>query len=133
MKNFNACLIDCSPQKMSLVKRFAAPRSVSNWVKLLNQPVLKIVAVLPCPTNCATRAKHQILTSPNNESNDVELEDQHLSQVFQTDDHVSDSDDTTCMCKGHWNLKPKAPHLCGQQTWIRVGPNAEHHQQADAC
>ena len=79
MKQFDACLIDCLPQKMCLVERCAAPCSGSHWIKLLNQPVLKIVAVSPCPTNCATRAKHQILTSPCKESNVVELENQHLT------------------------------------------------------
>ena len=31
------------------------------------------------------------------------------------------------------NLKPKAPQLSWHLTWIRVCPNAEHHQQAVAC
>ena len=79
MKQFDACLIDCLPQRMCLVERCAAPRSGSNWIKFLNQPVLKIVAVSLCPTNCATRAKHQVFAFPCNESNVVQLEDQHLS------------------------------------------------------
>ena len=69
-----------------------------------------------------TRTKHQILTSSNAETLDVELEDQQSLQVFQMGVRVCDSGDATCIREYVWNLKPKEPQLSPHQTWIRVCP-----------
>ena len=69
-----------------------------------------------------TRTKHQILTSSDAETSDVELEDQQSLQVYQMGVRVSDSGDKTCIREDLWNLKPKEPQLSPHQTWIQVCP-----------
>ena len=69
-----------------------------------------------------TRTKHQILTSSDAETSDVELEDQQSLQVFQMGVRVTDSGDATCIREDLWNLKSKEPQLYRHLTWIRVGP-----------
>ena len=108
-------------------------RTQRDSTQSLQQPHLYLFVYRTLNATSTTRVKHQILTSSNKESSNVELEDQQLSQVFQTDVRVSDSDDATCICKDLWNIKPTAPHLSQHLPWIRVCPNAEHHQQSVAC